>query len=198
MKNTVLIVLILMLGMGTAATAQKVKLKKAFNGKNFDGWKTPEGNIWWTAEKGVISAKSDPKKKGSILWTEKEYTNFVIQTDFKFGEGTVDSGIFIRTDRQQIQLGISGSKKRDMTCSPYIPGKGYPVEAEGVKDLLKEKDWNTVKIMANKKVYTVWLNGQQVLEYESENAIEKGPIGFQLHPSRDMGIDFRNVKIGEI
>lgn len=178
--------------------AQETKLKKSFNGKNLKGWVEPQGNVWWTAEDGILSAKSDPSQKGSILWTDKDYTDFVIETEFKYGEGTVDSGIFLRTEKQQIQMGISGSLKRDMTCSPYIPGKGYPVEASNIKELLKTGAWNTIKIKAEKNVYTVWLNGQQVLVYESEDAIEKGPIGLQLHPKRDMSIDFRNIRIGTI
>ena len=174
------------------------KLKKIFNGKNLDGWVAPEGNIWWKAEKGILSARSGPDKKGSILWTNGEYKDFIIQMDFLFGEGTIDSGIFLRTDRQQIQIGESGSLKKDMTCSPYIPGKGYPVEAKNIKELLKMDDWNTIKVKAEGSVYTMWLNGEQVLTYNSDTAIEKGPIGLQLHPGRDMSIDFKNIKFAEL
>lgn len=174
------------------------KLKKIFNGKNLDGWVAPEGNIWWKAEKGILSARSGPDKKGSILWTNGEYKDFIIQMDFLFGEGTIDSGIFLRTDRQQIQIGESGSLKRDMTCSPYIPGKGYPVEAKNIKELLKMDDWNTIKVKAEGSVYTMWLNGEQVLTYGSDTAIKKGPIGLQLHPGRDMSIDFKNIKFAEL
>lgn len=173
-------------------------MKKIFNGKNLDGWRIPEGNIWWTANKGILTAKSDPDKKGSILWTNGEYKNFVIQVEFKMGQGTVDSGIFIRDEREQIQIGESGSLKRDLTASPYIAGKGYPVEASDVKELLKPKDWNTMKVQAIGKEYTVWLNGQKVLTYESETAIEKGPVGLQLHPSRDMDIEFKNILFAEL
>ena len=176
--------------------AQKTKLKKAFNGENLNGWVIPNDNVWWTAENGVLSGKSDPAKKGSILWTEKEYENFVIRLDFKFGKGTVDSGVFIRTVKEQIQIGESGSLKRDMTASPYIAKKGYPVEAENIKTLLKHNDWNTIKIRAIGKTYTAWLNGEKVMTYKSETAIKKGPIGLQLHPDRDMSIRFRKIKIG--
>lgn len=174
------------------------KMKKIFNGKSLKGWIVPENNIWWSAEDGVLSVKSSPDKKGSILWTKKEYEDFIVQTDFKMGEGTVDSGIFLRSEDQQIQIGISGSLNRDMTASPYIPGKGYPVEADGVKDLLKMDDWNTMKVQVENKVYTVWLNGQQVMTYTSGNASEKGPIGLQLHPNTEMAIDFRNIKVAEL
>lgn len=178
--------------------AQEPKLKKAFNGKNFKGWVEPENNIWWTINDGVLVTKSDAEQKGSILWTQKNYNDFIIETDFLYGEGTVDTGIFLRTEDQQIQMGISGSLKRDMTASPYIPGKGYPVEAEGVAELLKPKDWNTLKIKAVDNVYTVWLNGTQVLEYASSDVPEKGPIGLQLHPGRDMVASFRNIRIAEL
>lgn len=179
-------------------TAQEPKLKKAFNGKNLKGWVAPENNTWWSVQDGLLVAKSGPEQKGSILWTKKVYGDFVIETDFLFGEGTIDSGIFVRTEKQQIQIGISGSLKRDMTGSPYIPGKGYPVEAKDIAKLLKLKDWNTMKVKAVGKMYTVWLNGQEVLQYESEDALEEGPIGLQLHPGKDMTISFRNIGIGVI
>jgi hypothetical protein len=174
------------------------KLKKIFNGKDLDGWVAPEGNIWWKAEKGILTAKSGPDKKGSILWTSGDYSDFIIQLDFKFGEGTIDSGIFIRTEKQQIQIGESGSLKRDMTGSPYIPGKGYPAEAEKVKEILKMDSWNTMKVKAVGGLYTIWLNGEQVLAYDSDTAIEKGPVGLQLHPGRDMEIEFKNIKFAEL
>ena len=158
----------------------------------------PADNIWYKAEDGLLKIQSGPEKKGSILSTEKEYTDFVIECEFKFGKGTVDSGIFIRNNKEQIQIGISGSLQRDMTASPYIPGKGYPVEAEGVKKLLKMDDWNTLRVEAKGKKYTAWLNGKKVMTYESESAIEKGPIGLQLHGGKDMAIDYRKIRVAEI
>lgn len=193
-----LILAVLFVNAGLMVQGQNPKMKKIFNGKNLKGWEIPEGNIWWSANGGILTAKSGPDKKGSILWTKQEYEDFVIQLDFKFGEGTVDSGIFLRTDTQQIQIGESGSLKRDLTCSPYIPGKGYPVEAENIPSLLKMEDWNTIKVEAMGSVYTVWLNGEEVLEYDSDTAIDKGPVGLQLHPNRDMHIDFRNILFAEL
>ena len=110
----------------------------------------------------------------------------------------VDSGFFLRSEQDQIQIGISGSLKRDLTASPYIPGKGYPVEAKGVKELLKTDDWNTMKIRLINQTYTVWLNGQEVLNYTSDKMPKKGPIGLQLHPNNEMTVAFRSLKIGEI
>ena len=168
-----------------------------FNGKDLSGWKAPKDNIWWLAEDGILQVRSGPKQKGSILWTEKEYANFVVELEFRFGEGTIDSGVHLR-NQDQIQIGISGSLKRDMTASPYIPGKGYPVEAEGVKDLLKQDDWNHLRIEVRGMEYVTHLNGKKVMTYVTETGKKKGPIGLQLHAKRDMKIDFRNIGVTEL
>ena len=91
-----------------------------------------------------------------------------------------------------------------MTGSPYISGKGYPVEAEekegvkGVKNLLKIDEWNAMRIKVVGKKYDVWLNGKHVMTYTSDTAIEKGPIGLQLHGNKVMTIDFRNLAVTEV
>jgi hypothetical protein len=85
-----------------------------------------------------------------------------------------------------------------MTGSPYIPGKGYPVEAKGIAKLLKAKDWNRMKIRAMGPKYTVWLQGKEVMNYESKSAKKVGPIGIQLHGNKNMSIDFRNLMLKEI
>ena len=178
------------------------KMKSIFNGKNLKKWNIPDDNIWWSIDDaGALWAKSDPDKKGSILWTKKQYKDFVVQMDFKFGEGTIDSGIFMRGEDEknpQIQIGESGSLKRDMTGSPYVPKSGYPVEANGVKEVLKMNDWNTIRAMAVGNSYKVWLNGAEVMNYIQEDANLEGPIGIQLHPSRDMTIQFKNIVVGDL
>ena len=186
----------------TSATALVAgpKLKPIFNGKDLSGWEVPDGNDeagWYKAVEGVLKIQSGPKKKGSILWSKKKYRNFVMEFEFRMGEGRVDSGVHVRT-KDQIQIGISGSLNRDMTCSPYIPGKGYPVEAKNIKKLLRPKDWNTMRIQAIGKEYTVWLQGEKVMTYKSDSAIDEGPIGIQLHGSRNMAIDYRKLKLAEL
>jgi hypothetical protein len=168
-----------------------------FNGKDLTGWEVPKGNDkagWYKAVDGVLKIQNGPKKKGSILWTKKKYRDFIMQLEFRFGEGVVDSGVHVR-NADQIQIGISGSLKRDMTCSPYIPGKGYPVEAKDIKKLLKPKGWNQMMIQAIGKEYKVWLQGELVMTYSSASAIAEGPIGIQLHGNRVMSIDYRKLTV---
>jgi len=195
MKKLLAFFLLLMVIVSTQA--QDPKLKKIFNGKTLKGWVEPSNNVWWTANDGILFVKSTAEKKGSILWSESKYENFIIQADFLMGDGTVDSGIFLRSEHDQIQIGISGSLKRDLTASPYIPKKGYPVEAK-VKDILKLKDWNTMKVKVVGSTYTVWLNGNEVMTYTSENMPASGPVGFQLHPGNEMSCSFRNIRLAAL
>lgn len=197
--NSKLIFFFVFLATAAALNAES-KLKPIFSGKDLAGWQVPKGNDetgWYSAVDGVLKIKNGPNKKGSILWSKKKFRNFVMEFDFRFGEGTVDSGVHVR-NQDQIQIGISGSLKRDMTCSPYIPGKGYPVEAKNIKKLLKPKGWNTMKIQAVGKQYTVWLQGEKVMTYKSDSAIEEGPVGIQLHGNRVMSIDYRKIKLAEL
>ncbi len=186
----------------TIADAQETKtdLKWAvlFDGKSLDAWVPSKVPECWTAKKGVLVCKNNKQKKGDILHTKQAYKDFICELDFKFISGRIDSGVHVRNDKDQIQIGESGSLKRDMTASPYIPGKGYPVEAAGVKDLLKLKDWNTLRIRCVGPKYTTWLNGKEVMNYESASASKKGPLGIQLHGSREMEIHYRNIRVAPI
>ncbi len=189
-----------------AVTSLHAAPQAIFDGKSLDGWKI-ENAPYWSVKEGVLIGQSDDtenKKKGSTLWTTKEYKDFTLELEFRYTSKNVtservDSGVFVRNSNDQIQIGVSGSKKIDLTCSPYIASKkGYPVEAQGVAELLKTGDWNKMRITAKGPVYTVELNGKKVLEYTSDSASEKGPIGLQVHPNALMKVDYRNMTIEEL
>lgn len=202
-NKKLLFALTLCICLGLSAQEKFKKKDLFFNGKDFSHWIEPENNIWWSISKeGHLIATSDLEKKGSILWSKNEFEDFVIRLEFKMGEGTVDSGVFIRGENPQnpqIQIGISGSLKRDMTGSPYVPKQGYPVEAlKEHPDVLKMSGWNTLEIKAEKNRYQTWLNGVKVLDYMLDNANLKGPTGLQLHPNREMSIAFKSIYLKEI
>jgi hypothetical protein len=160
----------------------------------------PKGNNqynWYVVEDGVLQLRSSPNRKHSVLKTKEVFTDFRFRFEFRFIEGNIDSGIELRNN-DQIQIGISGSLKRDMTGSPYIPGLGYPKHAKGVDKLLNSKDWNQMTIICEGPRYRVNLAGNEILDYQSPRAIPKGPIGIQLHGNRDMKIDFRRFLVEKL
>lgn len=202
MKRIFLLITAIVFASNAFGQTTEPEMTTIFDGDDLDYWEVPENNVWWSMDEGTLWAKSDSDKTGSILWTKEKYKDFIVQMDFKFGAGTVDSGIFMRGDDEkknaQIQIGESGSLKRDMTASPYVPKQGYPVEATGIKELLKMNDWNTIKAMTIGNTYKVWLNGNEVMNFTLEGANLEGPIGIQLHPNREMSIQFKNISVAEL
>ncbi|WP_338289608.1 DUF1080 domain-containing protein [Luteolibacter sp. LG18] len=177
-----------------AACVSSAFSEPLFNGKDLTGWK-PDGADVWTFADSVLTGQSNSKKQGSVLWSTEKFKDFTLDLDFRFS-GDVDSGVFLRTPNDQIQIGTSRSLKRDMTGSPYIGTTGkYAVEAHDVKGNLKEGEWNHFRITAKGSHYTVELNGKQVLDYSSDTAAKEGGIGLQVHPGVDMKIEFRNVDL---
>lgn len=182
---------LLILGLAGLAGAEPEKI---FDGSGLEGWRL-QGAAYWSAADGILTGQSDEKLSNSILWTEKSYQDFAVELEFRVS-GDIDSGVFLRHENEQIQIGTSRSLKRDMTGSPYIGSRrGYPQEAVGVKDLLKSGEWNRMRIVAKGKTYTVSLNGSQVVEFISETAKESGPVGLQVHPGVRMKIEFRELTV---
>ena len=168
------------------------ELAPIFNGADLSGWKAPSPNPWWTVADGVLVGTSDEKLAGHVLETKKLYQDVIVETDVRFS-GEIDSGIFLRKQQIQVQIGVSRSLKKDMTCSIYAHGK-YPGVAKNVDKLLKPGDWNTIRIEARGAKYKVWLNGEEVLQYEDARYPDPGPIGLQIHPKLKMKVECRNLK----
>ena len=60
------------------------------------------------------------------------------------------------------------------------------------------EDWNTIKVQVTENTYTTWLNGTEIMTYESETIVPEGPIGIQVHPKREMTVGFRNILAKEL
>jgi len=192
----ILVALVLVLSFarfGGAADA-KDDLQPIFNGKDLSGWKVPADNKWWKVVDGVLVGENDEAMKGSMLYTEKSYGNLIVEADVRWS-GEIDSGFMVRKPEIQMQIGISRSLKKDMTGSFYCHG-GYPQpgQAKNAQKLIKEGDWNTMRLQAVGPRYTVWLNGEKVVEYEDPAFPNPGPIGLQIHPKLKMKVEFRNIK----
>jgi hypothetical protein len=43
----------------------------------------------------MMARAGEQDLKGSTLWTSKEYKDFILQLDFLYNPGSVDSGVFI-------------------------------------------------------------------------------------------------------
>ncbi|MFM7108668.1 MAG: DUF1080 domain-containing protein [Planctomycetaceae bacterium] len=165
-----------------------------FNGRDLAGWKVV-GAPYWRVVDGAIVGESDAHKKGSMLYTEAAYGDCVVEADVRFA-GEIDSGIMVRKPELQVQIGVSRSLKRDMTCSFYVGQGGYPEEARAPRaaELLEPGEWNRIRIEARGDTFTVWLNGEQVSRYTTTAHRDPAPIGLQVHAGLAMKVEFRDVR----
>ncbi|WP_422925713.1 3-keto-disaccharide hydrolase [Singulisphaera sp. PoT] len=145
-----------------------------FNGKDFTGWKVPEGdNGHWKVVDGIIDYDALSEAKGDkTLWSEKEYTDFVLKLDWRIKEapfinknipyilpnGThakdihgkelklalpdADSGVYLRGD---------GHYQVNIWCWPIGSGEMYSVRMDP-KTLPEVRAAVTPKFQADKPV----------------------------------------------
>jgi hypothetical protein len=185
--------------------AAEPKFVPLFNGKDLTNFKAHDSQAFWRVEKGVLVGENDAALKGNYLWTEKEYRDFVIEFDVRWKTTTergVDTGLEMRKPKIQLQLGVSGSLRVDMSGSWYTGGKpAYPEigQAKDAKKLMKpEGEWNTFRIQAKGDTFTCWINGQKASEYTDPKFTGAAPLGLQIHPGAAMKCEYRNVKIAEL
>jgi hypothetical protein len=89
MKKSVLIFTFLFIAAVYVAKSQDGKVPEGFitifNGKEFTGWKVPEGdNGHWKILDNVIDYDAESEAlKDKNLWTEKQYRDFILYVDFR-------------------------------------------------------------------------------------------------------------------
>jgi len=173
-----------------------------FDGKTLEGWRcNPKDKLsQWKVEDGMIVGEN-PDKKGSVLWTEKDFADFEIAMEYMTPSKDYDSGVFARGSSHQIQIGISRSLKKDMTACIYAPrdkqGK-YPGQTDKVSALHKLGEWNKLRIVVQGKRIQTFLNDEPCVDYEGKTIAAKGPIGLQLHGGVHMKMRFRNISLKEL
>ena len=183
-----------------AQAADTDDLAPIFNGKDLTGWQVPDPNPFWRVVDGVLIGENDAARKGHVLYTTKPYKDFIIELEARW-TGEIDSGIMLRRPELQLQIGISRSLKKDMTCSFYTNAKEKYPEAGQAKDLekhLKPGDWNKIRLQAQGDTFIAWLNGAKVVEYKDDRYPNPYQIGLQIHPGLVMKIEFRNIRLKDL
>lgn len=192
--RTINLLLILFLATGMAAQE-----KQLFNGKNLDGW-TIYGTEKWYVEDGLLVSESGPDAQYGYLATDEHYKDFELSLEF-LQEADGNSGVFIRSTIDGTKVSgwqVEVAPKGKHTGGVYESyGRGWLVKPETEKELvLKEGQWNTLKIRMMGDQLTSWLNGVQMVSI-SDEAIGKGEgsIALQIHDGGGIRVKWRNIKL---
>lgn len=195
----------LCLAVAARATDAEPKFVPLFNGRDLANFQAADSKAFWRVEHGVLVGENDAALAGNYLRTEKAYRDFVVEFDVRWKSTTsrgVDTGVEMRTPTIQLQLGVSGSLRVDMSGSFYTGGKpAYPEQgqAKDAKKLMRpEGEWNTFRIQAKGDTFICWINGTKASEYTDPKFSGAAPLGFQIHPGVAMKCEYRNVRIAEL
>ena len=198
MKQVSMIMLLVCLGLGPVLMAQT----SLFNGKDLSGW-TPYGTEKWFVEDGLLICESGPDKAYGYLATDKHYKNFELNLEFK-QEADGNSGVFIRSTIEGIKVSgwqVEVAPKGKHTGGFYESyGRGWLIKPEASKEeVLKEGEWNQMKIVANGDTITSYLNGVEMVTITDAKMGEgKGSVALQIHDGGGIKVKWRNIEIKEL
>lgn len=187
-----------------SATASAQKSQPIFNGKDLSGW-TIYGTEKWFVENGELVCESGPDKAYGYLSTKKPYKNFVLDLDFK-QEANGNSGVFIRSSIDGVD--ITGWQVEVAPLNLHTGGI-YESGPDGRQWLIKPKpadeavlkqgEWNHLRIKAEGDEVTSWLNGKQMVHLNDEKVGRgEGFIALQIHSGGGIKVRWKDIKIEEL
>jgi hypothetical protein len=202
----------LLLADDTAAKAEE-GFVSLFNGKDMTGW---VGNTKGYYADGKGSIVCDPKKAGGNVYTEKEYSNFILRFDFKLSPGA-NNGLGIRAPLtgdaayvgMELQI-LDDTAEKYKGIQPWQRhGSIYGIAAAKTGHLKPVGEWNSEEVIADGRHITIKLNGTTIVDVENLDTVEtphpreqhpglkneKGHIGFLGHGDP---LEFRNIRIKEL
>lgn len=194
---------------GSAAWFRNVKIKELprktkevslFNGEDLTGWEA-YGTEKWYVQDGHLICESGPDKQYGYLATRNYYNNFDFSVDFK-QESDGNSGVFIRSFIEPVAQ-VNGWQ---VEVAPKGHGTGGIYESYGrgwiaqINDeqqkVLKEGEWNTLRIRIEGDNIKTWLNGEDMVDLTDEKIGKgQGRIALQIHDGGGIKVLWKNFKL---
>jgi len=184
-----------------------------FNGKDLSGWAGEKKA--YVVNDGVLTYK--PELGGGSLFTEKDYSDFILHFEFKLTPGA-NNGLAIRSPfnswaayhGMELQiLDNTAEKYKDLQLWQFH-GSVYGV-APAKRGFLKPLgQWNFQEVIAKGRQLTINLNGETILDVDLDEVstpttldgkdhpgvkLTTGRIGFLSHNDP---LEFRNIRIKEL
>ena len=171
-----------------------------FNGKDLSGWVNYGTELWYVDEDGCLVCESGPDKGYGYLGTEKYYDDFDLTLEFK-QEANGNSGVFIRSTVDGTTVSgwqVEVAPKGNDTGGIYESyGRGWLIQIPDEKEeILKEGDWNTMRILCQGDRVQTWLNGEPMVDIRDEKiGAGNGRIALQIHDGGGIKVRWRNLHV---
>lgn len=190
-----------------------------FDGRSLAGWKASQDNKQFEISGDTILGSSS--NQTHFLITEKEYGDFELELEIKLHDVDLNSGVQIRTsttrlnDKKEVRPNVHGPQV-DIGKSPgrsgFIFGQGNkgwitPKDDLVNHSLMKNGEWNKLRVRAVGHSIQTWINGEPVSNLAVSDEIHakypKGVIALQVHgvkksPEKIRHVSFRSIRVREI
>ena len=178
--------------------------------------KPAQGAPAWTVKDGMLTSAGD---RGCWFLTEKEYSDFVLEYEFKLGP-TGNSGLALRAPDKGdpafdgMEMQMADFRYNTQAKPSELTGGLYRAIAPS-EQVYKPEEWNKVRVTLKGSKITIEMNGktiqdtdlsthtETVLRHDGSKALpikdrpRKGRIGFQ-NLSRDNGqVKIKGARIKE-
>ncbi len=181
-----------------------------FNGKNLNGWKRVNGKAEYKVVDGAIVGVSKMGTPNTFLITKKNYSDFILEFDFKIDDG-LNSGVQLRSEsRKNYQKGrVYGYQfeidpsKRAWSGAIYDEARRnwlYPLTLNPTaKTAFKNNEWNKARIEAIGNSISTWINGVPCANIW-DNMTSVGFIALQVHAINNVvdegkTVSWKNIRI---
>ncbi|MDD3495146.1 MAG: DUF1080 domain-containing protein, partial [Dysgonamonadaceae bacterium] len=149
----------------------------------------------------VLVCESGPEKKYGYLATREYYDDFDLTLEFK-QESNGNSGVFFRSFIEPGEI-INGwqvevAPKGHGTGGIYESyGRGWLAQIpEEKEDVLKEGEWNTLRIRVQGDNVKTWLNGEEMIDLSDEKIGKgQGRIALQIHDGGGIKVLWKNFQL---
>ncbi len=199
--------------LGASVLAQEAGFTSLFNGTNLDGWRLMgKRGTGYVVKDGCIVCPADG---GGNLYTEKEYSDFVLRFEFKLTAGG-NNGIGIRAPFEggasslgmEIQVLDDGDAQYANLKPAQYHGSVYGIIPAKRGSLKPVGEWNQEEISAIGRQIKVTVNGQVIVDGNLNSVTDpevlrahpgmlraRGHVGFLGHNSH---VEFRDFRLKEM
>ena len=199
---------------GYPASFRNIKIKELprkagktvslFNGKDLTGWELFGSMRVSVDNEGNLVTQNGEDLQYGYLGTREYYKDFDLTVEFK-QESNGNSGLFFHSfvhggyesnvvNGWQCEVAPKGNDTGGIYES-Y--GRGWLVQIPDEKeDIIKEGEWNTLRLRVEGNKVQTWLNGEAMIEIDDELIGSKtGRIMLQIHDGNNITVKWRNFNL---
>jgi hypothetical protein len=225
MKTLTWVTSVVVINLLTGCATTRPQWVKLFDGKSLNGWTQKGGKATYRVEDGQIIGSSVPNTPNSFLCTTRDFTNFILEVEFKVHE-ELNSGIQIRSHcfDQPTTIQLATNK----VTIPAGTVHGYQVEIdpstrawtgglydesrrkfylndlknnEPARKAFRQNAWNHLRIECRERSFKTWVNGVPATDC-NDDMTRSGFIALQVHgvgnKQTPLEVRFRNIQLKEL